>query len=382
VLRRSGLLLSAAAVLTGAAVAAGTVWASQPDTVTLTLVEGPATVVTGAEISARADVVTRTAPRQAGSARPATALATPPPYHVAPAGKPIVKLPPQPTSTLAAKAEAAAGADAGADAGGGADEGADAAAVPVAAEPFTFQIGTLNILGSNHTQGKGGYGPGTGRAAMLAGAIQNRGVDIVGLQEVQDDQLAVLRSKLGGYTIWPGQGLGNNGVRLQIAFRSDLFELVSTGSITTVFDHLRRPIPYVLLRDRASQSEFYVVDVHNSPQGQEADRDSATEVEIGLLKSLQSAGKPVFVMGDTNEHSEFVCKVSAATGMVGSNDASASGGGCSNGYGPLKIDKILGSGGVDFSSHVVDYGAPIRTATDHAFVHATVTVTPEVSPGG
>ena len=45
-------------------------------------------------------------------------------------------------------------------------------------------------------------------------------------QEVQGDQLNVLYNQLGGYSIWPGRALGNNGVRLQIAYRADLFELV------------------------------------------------------------------------------------------------------------------------------------------------------------
>lgn len=243
---------------------------------------------------------------------------------------------------------------------------------PVAGAPFTFQIGTLNILGSQHQRN------GTGRAAALAGAIIGRGVDLVGLQEVQDDQLAVLQSRLDGYTIWPGQGLGNQGVRLQIAFRDALFALVDTGSITTTFDFQRRPIPWVLLQDRATGAEFYVIDVHNSPRGQEADRDAATGAEISLVNSLRSTGKPVFLVGDTNERTEFACRVAAATGMVGSNGLNASGGGCSTGAGPLKIDHVMGVGGVEFSDYVVDYDPPVRASTDHAFVRATVTVTPSV----
>ncbi|MCY7396464.1 MAG: endonuclease/exonuclease/phosphatase family protein [Nocardioides sp.] len=240
---------------------------------------------------------------------------------------------------------------------------------PVPGDPFTFQIGTLNILGSQHARN------GTGRAAALAGAIAGRGVDLVGLQEVQDDQLAVLRARLDGYSIWPGQSLGNQGVRLQIAFRDSLFEMVDSGSITTVFDFQQRPVPWVTLRERATGAEFHVIDVHNSPGGQEAGRDSATGEEIGLINSLKSTGKPVFIMGDTNEHTEFACRVAAATGMVGSNGLNASGG-CNAGAGPIKIDHVLGVGGVDFSDHVVDYGAPVAASTDHAFVHATVTVTP------
>ncbi len=169
---------------------------------------------------------------------------------------------------------------------------------------------------------------------MLASAIVNRGVDLLGMQEMQDDQLAVFQRQLPGYGIWPGRALGNNGVRLQIAYRYDMFDVVDTGSITTVFSHQMRPIPYVLLVNRATGGKFYVVDIHNSPQGQEAERDAATGPEISLVNQLRATGRPVLLMGDTNEHTEFFCRVAAATGMIGYNGASASGGGCNVGQRP------------------------------------------------
>jgi hypothetical protein len=202
------------------------------------------------------------------------------------------------------------------------------------------------------------------------------------MQEMQDDQLAVFQRQLPGYGIWPGRSLGNNGVRLQIAYRYDLFDIKDTGSITTIFDHQMRPIPYALLVNRATGGMFYVVDIHNSPQGQESERDAATGAEISLVNQLRSTGRPVLLMGDTNEHTEFFCRVAASTGMVGYNGGSASSSGCNVGPGPIKIDWIMGGGGVTFSGPVVDYGAPVRAATDHAFVHATTTITPTVTPEG
>ncbi|WP_341925706.1 endonuclease/exonuclease/phosphatase family protein [Nocardioides psychrotolerans] len=349
--------LLAATLITGAAVGVGVLKAPGP--VDLMVVEAASqSVVSSADVRARPASVSRggeragglapaaqTSGRATGKARQdrpeAGSLVRIPPFKVVRTTKPIEKLPPG----------------------------------PVPGDPFSFRIGTLNILGSQHRGG------GTSRASALAGAIQGRGVDIVGLQEVQDDQLAVLQNQLSGYTIWPGQGLGNQGVRLQIAWRDSLFSLVDTGSITTTFDHQQRPIPWVLLEDRATQGQFYVIDVHNSPRDQEGDRDAATGEEIALINELRSTGKPVFIVGDMNEHTEFFCRVAASTGMVGSNGAYYSGG-CNTGAGPIKIDWILGSGGeVDFSGHVVDYGDPIRYATDHAFVHADVQVTPLIPQG-
>ncbi|GEP38006.1 hypothetical protein NPS01_16690 [Nocardioides psychrotolerans] len=350
--------LLAATLITGAAVGVGVQKA--PGAVDLMVVEpGSRSVVSGADVNARPATVSRGG-ESAGNLAPAAHTSEPttkktnqesssqgslvrvPPYKVARTTAPIEKLPPGPPP-------------------------------PEPGDPFSFRIGTLNILGSQH---KGG---GTSRASALAGAILGRGVDVVGLQEVQDDQLAVLQNQLSGYTIWPGQGLGNQGVRLQVAWRDALFSLVDTGSITTTFDYQQRPIPWVLLENRGTEGQFYVIDVHNSPRDQEGDRDAATGEEIALINELRSSGKTVFIVGDMNEHTEFFCRVAASTGMVGSNGAYYSGG-CSTGAGPIKIDWILGSGGeVDFSGHVVDYGDPIRYATDHAFVHADVRVTPMIA---
>ena len=345
-------LLLAATVFTVLAVAAGLV--VTPSILRLSADELVEPTVAAAPVKARAAGTSRDADRLARArARSASALNTLPPYQLKQAGAPIKKLPPPPPP----KPKVSTGT------------------------PFTFQIGTLNVLGSQHTAGPGGYGPGTSRAGMLASAIVNRGVDLLGMQEMQDDQLAVFQRQLPGYGIWPGRALGNNGVRLQIAYRYDMFDVVDTGSITTVFSHQMRPIPYVLLVNRATGGKFYVVDIHNSPQGMESERDAATGPEISLVNQLRATGRPVLLMGDTNEHTEFFCRVAAATGMVGYNGASASGGGCNVGQGPIKIDWIMGGGGVGFTGPIVDYGSPIPTATDHAFVHATTTVTPSVLPG-
>ena len=344
-----------ATLVTGAAVGVGVLRAPGAAVDLMVVEAGSRSVVSGADVNARPSSVSRGG-EAAGTLAPAaqtsqkkksdrpevgSSLVRVPPFKVARTTQPIEKLPPG----------------------------------PVPGDPFSFRVGTLNILGSQHRGG------GTSRATALAGAIQGRGVDLVGMQEVQDDQLAVLQIQLSGYTIWPGQSLGNQGVRLQIAWRDSLFSLVDTGSITTTFDHQQRPIPWVLLENDATQGQFYVIDVHNSPRDQEGDRDAATGEEIALIQQLQSTGKPVLIMGDMNEHTEFVCRVAASTGMVASNGAYYSGG-CSTGAGPIKIDWIMGSGSsVDFSGHVVDYGDPIRYATDHAFVHADVTVTPLVPQG-
>lgn len=238
----------------------------------------------------------------------------------------------------------------------------------------SFRVGTLNILGSQHTAGPGGYGPGPERAGISAGLVVDRGVDVMGMQEVQDDQLPVLLSRLSSYTIWPQHALGSNGQRLQIAWRSSRFEMVESGSITYPFDRQRIPLPYVLLRDRETLAEFWVITTHNSARDLEAERDAATQLQIGLIRDLGArADKPVLIMGDVNEHTEFFQTVCGATGFLAANGG---GSGCSLPPNPLRVDWIMGGGGagVDFSGYVQD-GASLARASDHYFIHANVTVT-------
>ena len=252
-----------------------------------------------------------------------------------------------------------------------------AARLAAAQKTSTFRIGALNILGSQHSAGPGGYGPGTDRAAMAAGLVMSRGVDVLTMSEVQDDQLAVLNGRLAGYSIWPQQSLGSNGQRLQIAWRASQFEMLDGGSVTFTFASQAIPMPYVLLRDLETGAEFWVISIHTSAGGLEGERDSGTAIAISLMQRLMAeSGKPVLIGGDVNEHEEFFYKVCQATGSVAANG----GAGCSLPPPPLRVDWIMGGGGdgVDFSGYVQD-GATLARISDHYFIHADVSVT---SPGG
>ncbi|MCW2735471.1 MAG: Endonuclease/Exonuclease/phosphatase family protein [Nocardioides sp.] len=242
----------------------------------------------------------------------------------------------------------------------------------------TFRIGSLNVLGSQHSAGPGGYGPGTDRAAMAAGLVMSRGVDVLTMSEVQDDQLGVLNARLAGYSIWPQQSLGSNGQRLQIAWRASQFEMVDGGSVTFTFASQAIPMPYVLLRDLGTGAEFWVISIHTSAGGLEGERDAGTAIAISLMKRLEAeSGKPVLIGGDVNEHEEFFYKVCGATGFLAANGGGA---GCSLPPAPLRVDWIMGGGGagVNFSGYVQD-GATLARISDHYFIHAAVSV---VDPGG
>lgn len=223
----------------------------------------------------------------------------------------------------------------------------------------TFKVASLNILGSQHT--RGGDHDRTVRTARL---VRKHDVAVAGLQEVQVDQHRWLEDGLPGYRIWPGTRYGNQGVRLQILWRKKRFDKLDHGTITTTFSHQRRPIPWVRLKDGQTGRTFSVIDVHNSPDSQEADRDSATAAQIDLYRKLRDRG-PVMIVGDTNERGEWFCKLSGAT------DARAANGGSHRGScrppTPTYVDWVMGGGRYEWRH----YRARETDVSDH-LLHTAV----------
>lgn len=237
-----------------------------------------------------------------------------------------------------------------------------------------FKMATFNILGSQHTRGSRRYAPGTRRARITAGLIRGRGVGLVGFQEVQADQLRVLRAELDGYGIWPRASLGRGGKRLQFAWRRTRFRLLRGGTITTTFDHHRRPVPWVELRDRRSGARFFVVNIHNSPRGQERARDRATRQELDLVRRLRQTRRPVFVIGDTNERTEFFCRAVRWAGMHAANGGTSDRRGCRPPRRPI-LDQVFGDGNLRWLDYEQVRNARVRRASDHNLVLTKVEVT-------
>lgn len=232
----------------------------------------------------------------------------------------------------------------------------------------TFKIGTYNILASNLAP------RGVERAGQSAGLITSRGLDVIGLQEVQPDQQGVLSARMPGYDFFPLDAVGGQAYRKPIAWRTSMFDLVDGGAVFYTYVSMSDiPMPWVRLKHKETGAEFYVIDIHQSPGGMEAERDRSAGVATGLIKELRQSGLPVFIVGDMNEHSEFFCTVGAATGMVGANGGSASSGGCQLPPEPLRVDWIMGVG-ASFSGYVQD-GASIESgASDHYFLHANASI--------
>jgi hypothetical protein len=216
-------------------------------------------------------------------------------------------------ATSAASDESQTGTDASTD---------TTTAVPaVPAKPrngYGLRLTTFNILSSSIARG------GIDRATRAAHWVQDQGADAAAFQEVAKDQLRQMQTVMPKYNFFPRRGLGTRGSAIQIAWNSKTVKQMETGYIMRPFLGWARPIPYVRLRDRETGRGFWVVAIHNAPGGQEHERDVSTAAEIKLIKKLAaSRDRPVFVIGDVNERSEFCQKVAAATPLVSMNGGTA-----------------------------------------------------------
>jgi endonuclease/exonuclease/phosphatase family metal-dependent hydrolase len=226
----------------------------------------------------------------------------------------------------------------------------------------TFSVATLNILGSQHTRGGDKR-----RTIKTARLIRRKGLKLMALQEVQDDQLRRLKVHLPRYRFWPNEKHAPGGLRLQIGWLRTRFDLVDGGTITTRFSYQRRPVPWVRLRDEATGRRLFVIDVHNSPGDQEADRDSATRREVRLFNKLRERHGPVLVLGDANERREWFCKVARRTGARAANGGSVGPDGRCTPPEHMSVDWLMGKGQFGWR----DYRAEPVKVSDHRLHSAT-----------
>ncbi len=225
-----------------------------------------------------------------------------------------------------------------------------------------FGVAMLNILGSQHTAGgKGGFAPGTSRAVAATQMLVGRGASIIGFSEIQGDQLGVFLNNAPGYDVYPGTSLGSAGIPTTVAWNTAVWELVEAQVIYIPFSGQRRPQPVVKLANVESGVEVWFMNVHNSPQGMEGERDIAEAVEIAKINELAATGDPIILTGDFNEKQEILCRITASTPL----ESTIGGGSCYPPPQPMRVDWIFASPAFTFGSYEVTRAAPVPYITDH-----------------
>jgi hypothetical protein len=255
-------------------------------------------------------------------------------------------------------------------------EKARAAKAAALTQPFDVTVGTFNVLGSQNTTPKGekpNYPPASVRSPEAAALMIKHGVDIIGTQEDQADQLNVFEARTG-FAAYPGFAWGSAETDNSILYNPQKFEFVSGSKFIIPFMGRPRPQPILRLRDRATGREFYVVNTHPSAHDGKylVERRHGEDVLIGVLRSLEATGLPVIVTGDMNDREIFYCRVAPAAALVASSGGSY-GDGCHPPPHPEAVDWVLGHG-VTWTGYWCDTTPVTRKISDHFIVSATAHV--------
>ena len=247
-------------------------------------------------------------------------------------------------------------------------------------QPFEFQVASYNVLGDSHT-GPGGNKPGFPdggpRMDMSIAALRSNGIDVVGFQEFEQSQYGMFTSRAGEYSLYPGMSLGNKSVRFNIAWRSDVFQLVEAHTLSIPYaGGSRIAMPVVLLESISTGRRAWFANFHNPADtpnlGNNARwRAEAAAIEVAHLTELHQAdGTPVIATGDYNERAEIFCRFTAG-GVFTAAAGGSSAGGCSPPL-SMQVDWVFGSTGVAFTGYSV---TGTGQASDHSMVHSTATLT-------
>ncbi|WP_340537542.1 endonuclease/exonuclease/phosphatase family protein [Nocardioides sp. GXZ039] len=242
--------------------------------------------------------------------------------------------------------------------------------------PFTIKVGSFNVLGSQHT-GPGGprpYPAASVRSVGAANLMSKHGVDVVGTQELQDDQLRQIQGRTG-FAAYPGFAWGVKETDNSILYDDSQFEFVSGSKFTITFMGRPRPQPILRLRVRDTGREFYVVNTHPSAGGGRyaAERARGRSTLISVVNGLKSEGIPIFVTGDMNDREPFFCQGVAAGGLVSSSGGSY-GSGCKPPPGPIPVDWVVSTNDVSWTDYWRDTAATDNRISDHFFISATAHV--------
>jgi endonuclease/exonuclease/phosphatase family metal-dependent hydrolase len=249
----------------------------------------------------------------------------------------------------------------------------------IGAASVDFTVATFNVLGSSHT-GPGGKRPGwpsgVSRVAGAAELIRHHQVDVVGLQELQPDQMHRLTGLLDEYAIFPGPSMSWRESENSIMWRTDEWYPVQSSTVAIpYFGGNTRRMPYIRLRNSTTGTDIWVANFHNPANtgrfGNQARwRAEATRRQVALANELhERTGIPVVFTGDFNDRAGYFCPLVAGTDLEASVGGTSGGGSCSP---PprMQIDWIFGTPEIQWTRSVLDRTPVARLVSDHPLVLA------------
>lgn len=250
-----------------------------------------------------------------------------------------------------------------------------ARAVPAWRAPLTKgpRVGTFNVLGATHTEGKGarkGYQRYAARLRTANRLLRWHRLSVVGLQEFQFPQRKLFFKMTGRRWAVSPNGRQPN----EIIWQRSEWRMVKWGRFRVRYLHGQlKSMPYVLLQRTKTRKKMWFINVHNpaSVGGSPArHRRSALRREARMVRELRATGHPVMLLGDLNDRRDTFCFF-AKRGMRSSAGGAWSAARRKPCRAPrdLRIDWVLGQGGkARMGGHRVDVRPGRQRASDHPIV--------------
>ncbi|MFW6867478.1 endonuclease/exonuclease/phosphatase family protein [Nocardioides sp. CPCC 206347] len=260
------------------------------------------------------------------------------------------------------------------------------AALPAATTSARFQVASFNILGAGHTDGanpRKGYAKSPVRLQRALQVLTNNGIDVVGFQEMHGSQQD-LWEKIASPTwlTYPLNTMTDSAGHNSISWRNNTFIAVEkhTFGVPYFYGKLIQ-MPYVLLQHRSSGERAWFINVHNPADtfgNAEAYRNAATRAEIALVNKLRAANPtiPVFLTGDMNERSDFICPVMKGTELESAQPGGYISGSTCTAPPRSQIDWVTATPDVTFWGYQALRDSLVKATTDHPIIIANVDIPP------
>lgn len=250
-----------------------------------------------------------------------------------------------------------------------------------------FRMATFNVLGASHTDGAGAdkpaYASSSTRMGWTVREINNRGLSIVGFQEMQPIQYRQFRSHVGdNWGVWPGDALRDRDTPNSLGWDKSVWTALRKETVAIPYINGRLiNMPLVTLEHKVTGNRITVMNVHNVADKFDNWRYLQAEAvrrEIATMnrEKADHPDIPVFLIGDFNDPSGAFCKVVAGTGMRASKGGYIEDGVCHPVLKPRTIDWLFAEAPASFTGWARLRDGLIPRITDHPVVTSDVSLPP------
>jgi endonuclease/exonuclease/phosphatase family metal-dependent hydrolase len=248
--------------------------------------------------------------------------------------------------------------------------------------PTRFVVASFNVLGWKHTA-RGGrkakWPDGRKRMDRTIRLIQRHGVDVIGFQELQPQQLEKFNKETGPrWSVYPGTRFERISMHNSIAWRTKLWRKKKLDYVNIPY-FWGKPVkmPVIKLRNRKTGRVVQFANFHNPSNGKgdaQRHRNKARRIQVRLANE-STRRVPLVITGDMNERRRYFCHMVGHSPMHAANGGRANRKRCSPPR-PMGIDWIFGSKAIRFRWYEKVERKRIVPASDHPFLAAAVKIRP------